>query len=132
MSFDGASSMKSLAEKLKNCYGQQLSYIHCLAHCTTLIVKDTITSSELLQLEMRTLKKLYTFLGVYPKRVKLFEEMQEVNPFVDENEDISRLYHQKATVVVVVYPTPSEGWGHGGRPWNPRSWATPQGLDQRS
>ena len=24
-------------------------------------------------------------------------------------------------VVVVGYPTPSEGWGHGGRPWSPRS-----------
>ena len=35
-------------------------------------------------------------------------------------------------VVVVVYPTPSEGWGHGGRPWNPRSRATTQVLDQRS
>ena len=35
-------------------------------------------------------------------------------------------------VVVVGYPTPSEGWGHGGRPWSPRSQATPQGLDQRS
>ena len=34
--------------------------------------------------------------------------------------------------VVVVYPTPSKGWGHGGRPWSPRSRATPQGLDQRS
>ena len=30
-------------------------------------------------------------------------------------------------VVVVGYPTPSEGWGHGGRPWSPRSRATPQG-----
>ena len=35
-------------------------------------------------------------------------------------------------VVVVVYPTPSEGWGHGGTPWSPRSRATPQGLDKRS
>ena len=35
-------------------------------------------------------------------------------------------------VVVVGYPTPSEGWGHGGRPWSPRSRATSQGLDQRS
>ena len=35
-------------------------------------------------------------------------------------------------LVVVGYPTPSEGWGHGGRPWTPRNWATPQGLDQRS
>ena len=37
-----------------------------------------------------------------------------------------------ALVFVVVYPTPSEGWGYGGRPWSPRSRATPQGLDQRS
>ena len=29
------------------------------------------------------------------------------------------------------YPTPYEGWGHGGRPWSPRTQATPQGLDQR-
>ena len=29
-------------------------------------------------------------------------------------------------------PDPFEGWGHGGRPWSPRSRATPQGLDQRS
>ena len=34
--------------------------------------------------------------------------------------------------VVVGYPTPSEGWGHGGRPWSPRIRATPQGLDQWS
>ena len=30
------------------------------------------------------------------------------------------------------YPTPSEGWGHGGRPRIPRIRATPKGLDQRS
>ena len=42
------------------------------------------------------------------------------------------LLRDVAVVVVVVYPTPSEAWGHGGRPWSPRSRATPQGLDQRS
>ena len=41
-------------------------------------------------------------------------------------------YNKCIDVVVVVYPTPSERWGHGGRPWSPRSRATPQGLDQRS
>ena len=35
-------------------------------------------------------------------------------------------------VVVVGYPTPSEGLGHVGRPWSPRSRATPQGLNERS
>ena len=34
--------------------------------------------------------------------------------------------------IVVDYPTPSMGWGHGGRPWSTESRATPQGLDQRS
>ena len=38
---------------------------------------------------------------------------------------------QPISDVVVVYPTPSEGWGHGGRPWSPRSRATFLGLDQR-
>ena len=43
-----------------------------------------------------------------------------------------QIFRDDVVVVVVVYPTPSEGWGHGGRPWSPRSRATPQGLDQRS
>ena len=30
--------------------------------------------------------------------MKLFEEMREVNPFVDGNEDISSLFYQTATV----------------------------------
>ena len=33
---------------------------------------------------------------------------------------------------VVDYPTPSEEWGHGGRPWSPKSRAITQGLDLRS
>ena len=43
-----------------------------------------------------------------------------------------RVTRSREDGVVVDYPTPSEGWGHGGRPWSPRSQATPQGLDQRS
>ena len=34
-------------------------------------------------------------------------------------------------LIVVGYPTPSKEWGHGGRPWSPRSRATSQGLDQK-
>ena len=76
-------------------------------------------------------------------------EMEEINqshiPFVYGNacvedscsagvSDLSGSSTQDHVVVVVVvgYPTPSEGWGHGGKPWSPRSWATLQGLDQRS
>ena len=50
------------------------------------------------------------------------------NPLRSYEDSFSNL----VAVVVVVYPTPSEGWGHGGRPWSPRSRATLQGLDQRS
>ena len=35
--------------------------------------------------------------------------------------------HSYVVVVVVDYPTPSEGWGHGGRPWSPRIRETPRG-----
>ena len=45
---------------------------------------------------------------------------------------LSNVLHVVVVVVVVGFPTPSEGWGHGGRPWSPRSWSIPQGLDQRS
>ena len=30
----------------------------------------------------------------------------------------------RAVSFFVSYPTPFEGWGHGGRPWSPRSRAT--------
>ena len=43
----------------------------------------------------------------------------------------SEICEVKSDVVVAGYPTPSEGWGHGGRPGSPRSRATLQGLDQR-
>jgi len=35
-------------------------------------------------------------------------------------------------VVVVVLPGLFRRMGHGGTPQRPNSWATPQGLDQRS
>ena len=74
--------------------------------------------------------------------VDLFENMNELNTklqgkgtFAHEMYSTVKAFRVKLklfSVVVVVYPTPSEGWGHGGRPWSPRSRATPQGLDQRS
>ena len=47
-------------------------------------------------------------------------------------EAVNTVFKIFGLVVVVDYPTPSEGWGHGGRPWSPRRRETPQGLDQRS
>ena len=44
--------------------------------------------------------------------------------FVDDNLAAQNVYLRFYSppvqpVVVVDYPTPSEGWGHGGRPWSP-------------
>ena len=59
--------------------------------------------------------------------------MKECVVTKDQRSEAVQVKNQgNADVVVVDYPTPSEGWGHGGRPWSPRSRATPQGLDQRS
>ena len=69
------------------------------------------------------------------KREKWVRKIRERLHATAEGTSIApRLASSLATVVVVVvgYPTPSEGWGHGRRPWSPRSRATPQGLDQRS
>ena len=52
-----------------------------------------------------------------------------------KNSDIysSLRYPTLTTItVVVVYPTPSEEWGHGGRLRSPRYRETLQGLDQKS
>ena len=35
-------------------------------------------------------------------------------------------------LLLITRCTPSEGWGHGKKPWSPRCWETSQGLDQRS
>ena len=48
------------------------------------------------------------------------------------DKDLKQLKMGGLLVVVVDYLTPSKGWGHGRRPWSPRSRATPQVLDQRS
>ena len=40
---------------------------------------------------------------------------------VDKNIEMLLLF------VVVVYPTPFKGWGHGRKPWSPRSQKTPPG-----
>ena len=32
--------------------------------------------------------------------------------------------HQGSVLLLLLLPTPSEGWGRGGRPWIPRSQAT--------
>ena len=57
---------------------------------------------------------------------------KEKSKVVTSKQDQHFGLHYCPHIVVVGYPTPFEGWGHGGRPWSPRSRVTPQGLDQRS
>ena len=75
------------------------------------------------------------FLGCSCMRLDPVVQKVATPQLLIQGEYISQLdwrFVSEYVVVVVVYPTPSEGWGHGGRPWSPRSRATPQGLDQRS
>ena len=78
---------ESLAAKLKNQYGQQVTCIHCPAQCMELIVKDTICHSQILQTTFSTLKHLFSFLGVHPKWVKVFKDLQKMNQIRDQTVD---------------------------------------------
>ena len=78
----------------------------------------------------------------FPKRNAVAQFLQLINlwwTISNSKQQFNMNFHHgditkanDVVVVVVVYPTPYEGWGHGGRPWSPTSQATPQGLDQRS
>ena len=77
MGFDGPSVMKKLARDVKEYAGAQALYVHCLAHCTELIIKDAVEVSHLLSDALDLCQDLYAFVGAYPKRVLLFDEIQK-------------------------------------------------------
>ena len=84
MGFDGAAAMKSLARKLKVEISPNAVYVHCFAHCNELIVKDAIDQCSLLSTSLDLCQSLYAIVGAYPKRILLFEAIQ--NDFKHENE----------------------------------------------
>ena len=84
MGFDGAAAMKSLAKKLKVEILPNAVYVHCFAHCNELIVKDAIGQCSLLSRSLDSCQSLYAIVGAYPKRILLFEEVQ--NDFKHESE----------------------------------------------
>ena len=64
-------------------------------------------------------------------------ENAEVEFQIDNNPHYARQRANGALINLIFvrcccYPTPSKGWGYGGRPSSPRSRATSQGRDQRS
>ena len=76
MSFDGAAAMKALAKLLKADVAPNTIFIHCFAHCNELIVKDASKLSNLLSSSLDLCQSLYAIIGAYPKRILLFEEIQ--------------------------------------------------------
>ena len=76
--------MKSLARKLKVEISPHAVYVHCFAHCNELIAKDAIDQCSLLSTSLDLCQSLYAIVGAYPKRILLFEEVQ--NDVKHENE----------------------------------------------
>lgn len=93
MAFDGASSMKCLAKKIKAELNTSALFIHCLAHCQELVFKDATKHSEALDEAQTLCEDLYVLVGVSPKRVALFEQIQVEL----ENPDVVRLQNLSRT-----------------------------------
>ena len=82
MGFDGAAAMRCLAKKMKENVAPNALYIHCLAHCNELVVKDAIKESTLLSPSLELCQSLGAIVGAYPKRIQVFEDIQ--NAFMTE------------------------------------------------
>ena len=91
MSFDGAAAMKALARLLKADVAPNAIFIHCFAHCNEHIAKDASKLSSLLSSSLDLCLSLYAIIGAYPKRILLFEEIQ--NEFDDEMDSKATAYN---------------------------------------
>ena len=77
MAFDGASSIKFLARMIKETMSHHAMYFHCFAHCTELVFKDGTLHSPLLDNSQDLCGDLYALAGAIPKRILLFQKIQE-------------------------------------------------------
>ena len=75
--FDGASSMKNLAKLIKENVAQQALYVHCFAHANELVFKDATAQSPMIAYAQDFCEDLYALVGIYLKRVLLFESIQK-------------------------------------------------------
>ncbi|XP_028407534.1 uncharacterized protein LOC114530150 [Dendronephthya gigantea] len=88
MAFDGASAMKRLAVLLKDEVCKHALYIHWFAHCNELVFKDVTSLSRMVADAQDFCENMYALVGVSPKRVLLFQNIQkEVS---EENTDDGR------------------------------------------
>ena len=99
MAFDGAASMKLLAQKIKQSLSPGAIFIHCFAHSNELVVHDLHGISEMFRDSLDLCQNLYAFVGAYPKRVLLFENIQKdiENETQSDNYDILRLQSLSVT-----------------------------------
>ena len=68
--------MKSLTAIYENQNRSLVTYTHCLAHCTELIVKNTILHLQMAQIAISNLKHCYPFLGMSLKQEKFFKDIR--------------------------------------------------------
>lgn len=99
MEFDGASSMKLLAKKVKEAVREQATYFHCFAHCNELLLHDAKAASRLIADALDVCQSLYALAGAYPKCVLLFENIQKEAQAekYDENCKVLRLQSLSVT-----------------------------------
>ena len=77
MAFDGAASMKLLAAKIKQMVNSSAIFTHCFAHSNELVEHDVYKTSKMFNDSLDMCQNLYAFVGAYPKRVMLFENIQK-------------------------------------------------------
>ena len=77
MTFDGAMALKSVAKKIKSEINELAIFIHCLAHCQELILKDATKYCPALENAQALCEDLYVTVGISPKRVALFAKIQD-------------------------------------------------------
>ncbi len=87
MGFEGAAAMKALSRRLKMTIAPNAIYVHCFANCNELIVKDAIKNSNLMSSSLDLCQSLHAIIGAYPKRILLFEKIQNDFNFEPKSED---------------------------------------------
>ena len=94
VAFDGASTMKHLAQLIKKEIAPHILYIHCVPHCNELVVKDASNNSALLEGAQSLCEYLYVLVGISPKRVLIFENLKKE---MDGNGCVQRLKNLSRT-----------------------------------
>lgn len=85
--------MARLATLMKEKFGDNIIHIHCFAHCNELVFIDATTLSPLIAEAQDLCEDLYVLVGVSPKRLLLFENIQK--EIADSSESFSEFLRLK-------------------------------------